>query len=651
MLKRVLSTILSVLLFITIIQNNGIHVNAADNEEIIFNYLTNNMGFNVAGACGVLANISNESGFDSHAGEVGTSSGGYGICQWTGERKTNLITFCSNNGLDYTSLEGQLEFFSYEMRNSYGYIFEYISSVDNSSDGAYNAGYFYCMNFERPYYRDKKRGQYNSNGTPTTNGGYDYFPMYKPRYQIAKTPAAAIGYTESEYRGNIARGTYWEKYQGKREWYDGLTPVNLGDTFYAYIINQSFWKMATMDSDKNISLRSEKRCGNQLWKFVRQGNGSYVIYNGENAEYRYVLDSSGVSTPEANVYAYDGYVESSAAQRWFIYEKDGGYVMRSEITGCVLDVSYGINEEGQNLWMYTYNGTEAQIFSIYREDDLWYINMPPCNLGDDFYAFIINTSMWKHLTKDSDNNVTLRAETGDDNQFWRFVRQDDGTYAVYNGENGEFKYVLDSTDTYESGANVYTYPEFVNGKAQKWYIHGTAPEFYLHTQSTDCVLDVSGADSSDGTNIQMFKLNETIAQKFDIYTIQLVKITFDANGGTCATASKNTAYESKYGTLPIPEKDGYTFTGWYTAKSCGTQITADKKVEITETHTLYAHWQIIEGDVNADNEFSISDVVALQNWLLGRTTELENWEAADICSDGKLNVFDLCLMKRKLIYG
>ena len=441
------------------------------------------------------------------------------------------------------------------------------------------------------------------------------------------------------------------QYVAPSNWFDGLTPVNLGDTFYAYIINQSFWKMATMDSDKNISLRSEKRCGNQLWKFVRQGNGSYVIYNGENAEYRYVLDSSGVSTPEANVYAYDGYVDSSAAQRWFIYEKDGGYVLRSEITGCVLDVSYGINEEGQNLWMYTYNGTEAQIFSIYREDDLWYINMPPCNLGDDFYAFIINTSMWKHLTKDSDNNVTLRAETGDDNQFWRFVRQDDGTYAVYNGENGEFKYVLDSTDTYESGANVYTYPEFVNGKAQKWYIHGTAPEFYLHTQSTDCVLDVSGADSSDGTNIQMFKLNETIAQKFDIYTIQLVKITFDANGGTCATASKNTAYESKYGTLPIPEKDGYTFTGWYTAKSCGTQITADKKVEITETHTLYAHWQIIEGDVNADNEFTIADVVALQNWLLGRTTELENLEAADICSDGKLSVFDLCLMKRKLIYG
>ena len=134
--------------------------------------------------------------------------------------------------------------------------------------------------------------------------------------------------------------------------------------------------------------------------FFQQGNGSYVIYNGENAEYRYVLDSTGVSTPEANVYAYDGYVDSSAAQRWFIYEKDGGYFLRSEITDCVLDVTGGNSDDGTNIWMFTYNGTEAQKFSIYREDDLWYRNMPPCNLGDDFYAFIIN----KESYQNSNNN-------------------------------------------------------------------------------------------------------------------------------------------------------------------------------------------------------------------------------------------------------
>lgn len=58
----------------------------------------------------------------------------------------------------------------------------------------------------------------------------------------------------------------------------------------------------------------------------------------------------------------------------------------------------------------------------------------------------------------------------------------------------------------------------------------------------------------------------------------------------------------------------------------------------------------IQGDVNADGEFNIADVIILQKWLLAvPDTELANWKAADLCEDGTLNVFDLCMMKRELI--
>lgn len=58
----------------------------------------------------------------------------------------------------------------------------------------------------------------------------------------------------------------------------------------------------------------------------------------------------------------------------------------------------------------------------------------------------------------------------------------------------------------------------------------------------------------------------------------------------------------------------------------------------------------IPGDVNADGTFNISDVVMMQKWLLAVSDiELANWKAADLCEDGKLNVFDLCVMKRMLI--
>ena len=61
---------------------------------------------------------------------------------------------------------------------------------------------------------------------------------------------------------------------------------------------------------------------------------------------------------------------------------------------------------------------------------------------------------------------------------------------------------------------------------------------------------------------------------------------------------------------------------------------------------------IPNGDCNNDGKFNISDVVLLQKWLLAvPDTHFENWKAADMCEDDRLDVFDLCLMKRQLIYG
>ena len=58
----------------------------------------------------------------------------------------------------------------------------------------------------------------------------------------------------------------------------------------------------------------------------------------------------------------------------------------------------------------------------------------------------------------------------------------------------------------------------------------------------------------------------------------------------------------------------------------------------------------VKGDVNADGIFNVSDVVALQKWLLAvPDATLADWKAADLCEDERLDVFDLCLMKRELL--
>lgn len=58
----------------------------------------------------------------------------------------------------------------------------------------------------------------------------------------------------------------------------------------------------------------------------------------------------------------------------------------------------------------------------------------------------------------------------------------------------------------------------------------------------------------------------------------------------------------------------------------------------------------VKGDVNADGALTVADVVALQKWLLAvPDVTLADWKAGDLCEDNKLNVFDLCIMKRMLI--
>ena len=58
----------------------------------------------------------------------------------------------------------------------------------------------------------------------------------------------------------------------------------------------------------------------------------------------------------------------------------------------------------------------------------------------------------------------------------------------------------------------------------------------------------------------------------------------------------------------------------------------------------------ISGDVNGDEEVSVSDVILFQKWLHGvPETSLANWKNADLNQDGRLNIFDFCLLKRLLL--
>lgn len=95
-------------------------------------------------------------------------------------------------------------------------------------------------------------------------------------------------------------------------------------------------------------------------------------------------------------------------------------------------------------------------------------------------------------------------------------------------------------------------------------------------------------------------------------------VTFNPNGGTVGTKSKNVTIGSTYGTLPTPTRTGYSFDGWYTKETDGTKVTETTTVGANPPTTLYAHWTakkcLVALDANGGKIDTTSGQVSTKNY-------------------------------------
>ncbi|MDE7121602.1 MAG: dockerin type I repeat-containing protein [Oscillospiraceae bacterium] len=87
---------------------------------------------------------------------------------------------------------------------------------------------------------------------------------------------------------------------------------------------------------------------------------------------------------------------------------------------------------------------------------------------------------------------------------------------------------------------------------------------------------------------------------------------------------------------------------WGNAEEVGTvcfEIQEDLSVqEIKENQFA----EPVQNDITGDGVFDILDVITLQKWLSGKA-QLANWRNADLNTDGIVNIYDLCLLKKALL--
>ncbi len=178
----------------------------------------------------------------------------------------------------------------------------------------------------------------------------------------------------------------------------------------------------------------------------------------------------------------------------------------------MLDVTGNGTSDGSNIQIYQNNGSAAQKFYVEPVGNGWYI--------------ISNTVPKKCLdvqgaSAKSGTNVQLYKYNGSDAQKWRFYSVGGGNYTIMN-KVGCYLDVSGGSAKNNTNVQVHTY----NGtNAQQWKLISTKQDYTNIADSAYCIksqvggnmtLDVTGNGTADGTNIQVYQNNNSIAQKFKI---------------------------------------------------------------------------------------------------------------------------------------
>lgn len=439
----------------------------SSNTTIVFNYLVDELKMNSAAACGVLANIYYESGFDPHM--EGDNNTSYGICQWHADRKTNLINYCKSNNLDYTTLEGQLAFLKYELVNSYSKIYNYMLDEKNTADGAYDAGWYWCYNFEVPANRE----------------------------------------TVSVTRGNLAKNTYWEQYSKDEiaspaisnlqnlengillQW--KVTAGVSGYNIYRKTSLSDAWTQIDSVSDGDINRYTDKNvsCGTNYYYAV----ASYV---GDNAYDTYVTtESVNYRTGPGTSYAKAGTLESGVQVK--------------------VDPSYKKTADGYTWYKIHYSGSDYYVASQYLKKQSSASGSTTLQESEKSSYKSIMYLTQVTLTKSENtadgvkiswNKVKGASEyyvyrKGSDGKYTRLGKSSGNTlnYTDKTAESGStYTYTVravsgDSIGTYKSTSTIYclAYPvissvsNVQNGIHISWNKVKGASEYYLYRKGSDGV--------------------------------------------------------------------------------------------------------------------------------------------------------------------
>ncbi len=339
------------------------------------------------------------------------------------------------------------------------------------------------------------------------------------------------------------------------------------------------------------------------------------------------------------------------------------YTITNKNSGKVLDIAERKTDAGTNIQQWADNGGSNQEWRIIAEADGYCRIM---SMADESMCIAVESS-----SADNGLNVELQKYTGADNQLWKIV-ESNGYYGIVSKcSNGAG--ALDVYDwSTEDGGNINQW-EYWEGDCQLWSIDPvrpmvtsgkytvrnlnsgffiankdgnavqTAAQNWIFTRAEDgtytvetedgLALTVEGGNPENGANMLLAAKTGDVSQKFNIICNRdgsYVLMSVVSEGKACADV------------FEVSKNDGANICQWEYHGGDGQKFILEPAPIVKEPEPI-----VIIGDVNADGAFTILDAVMMQKYLLGLES-LTDVQAGELTGDGKINIFDLNVMKRML---
>ncbi len=142
----------------------------------------------------------------------------------------------------------------------------------------------------------------------------------------------------------------------------------------------------------------------------------------------------------------------------------------------------------------------------------WYKKQEPADFGEVFYGKIRNHISGWYLTNDNGNAAGM-GEQADSSQFWKFERQDDGSYQITSLLDGSCLGVEDSAQD-GSDSNVLTWEDNA-GENQRFSFYKIGNVFYFRPQCSESALEMDLNNRPGNVSVAEFAENRE-QQKFEI---------------------------------------------------------------------------------------------------------------------------------------